>query len=445
MAANADAGRTIREPQEAIRGRRAGGDDRPAFPSKRFWKLVFDSAATAMRPGGCMNVSGFSIQQVCATIPPSGWIVLAPLVAAALAAGSPSPRGLAGEGSGCADSAGLTDDVSSDLRADKGDFAIHFNELGRDRFRLKGELNGRLFDSGVEGLTLRFQMAGLDISGTLNENGNFRTGGEIGPRFRFSVRPETGEFLLSVSRAFVAEEFKTYGVLQTDVVKPGIPVSVPMTLTLGGTDIEFRTVFAYTGSPKSGIGKYRWGKPVGKHGSGLLLFNRAIVEEDREHPQHRFKIQGYLARPDQPRIVRSDSGNWTFSIGSFTQTIPCTAMNAKGKRHIRFSAPKDSYGIKKFSLDTEKMTFYLSTRGILADGATGRGTDFPLVGSSLTSTTFAFSVSLDLDNGETFSASTQVYVKRKKVGMYMWTGLKKPKTGGGGGSKFKWPVPYYFP
>ncbi len=385
-------------------------------------------------------MSGFE-----SSIPRLGRIILA-LLAATVAGSGPAGRMVfGGEESECADSAGLTGDVSSDLRADKGDFAIHFNEAGRDRFRLKGELNGRLLDSGAEGLAIRFRMAGLDISGTLNANGNFRTEGEIGPRFRFSVRPKTGEFLLSVSRVFLAEEFKAFGVLQTDVVKPGIPVSVPMTLTLGGTDMEFRTVFAYTGSAKSGVGKYRWGKPVGKHGSGLLLFNRAVVEEDREHPQHRFKIQGYLARPDQPQIVRSDFGNWTFSIGSFTQTIPCTAMNSKGKRHVRFSAPKGSYGIKKFDLDTKKMKFYLSTRGILADGSTGRGTDFPTVGSPLTSTAFTFAVSLDLDNGEAFSASTRVYVKRKAVGIYEWTGLKKPKTGGGGGSDFKWPVPYYFP
>ena len=295
---------------------------------------------------------------------------------------------------------------------------LDFTQSGNDLVHVGGIVDLSALPAVLTGVTGSVTVGTVSHSFTLDAKGQFKSDATTVPLVQFEVSPKSGLFIYNVSKDDLRADMNALGATD-QTVRPAINVPVPVTVTLAGFAATTTEGIAYTATQgKSGTGTYLFIN-TGQQISGTFLITSFSATEGTfaGAPVHNYAIQGQLSRPNGGNINAPASGQYTFSIGNFSVSLP-TGQFLANRGLLRFISRIGRSGLKRFGLDNTTGRFQIQLIKIPATGASGSG--LPLAGNNTVSVDLNLSFQFDLKAGGHINAGRFIFITRKNASAKGW-------------------------
>jgi PKD repeat protein len=314
----------------------------------------------------------------------------------------------------------VSNGVNADVFANSLGVVLDFAKSNDDSIRFSGFADPSSLPISLAHLTASLTIAGQTYSMTADANGVF-TQVNGPPRISFALSNFSGNFVFSVNAASLASVFAPLGATNTTVGKPGSSIVVPVTFALGDVLYNANITTNYTATAgKSGKLLYQFGT-TGSSDQGYMHIFGAGAAESGNAPNRvdAFAVSGNFGPGGSTGLTKADSGNWTFTIGNYVESIPVTSLTIGSKSTIySFKAPKSKVGIQSLGYDTSNGRFLIEYKLVPAEGNTPSG--MPVSTTTIARADMAFSVDLAVANGPDFQAAAFARLVRSKAGSKKW-------------------------
>ena len=251
---------------------------------------------------------------------------------------------------------------------------VNFAKVHTDTVRLTGIFNTIDFPVYYVFRPITVTVGSNTYSFTVDGTGGFTSAATDQPFINFNVSPFSGIFILTVITDDLSASLAAAGALNATVTKQNI--DLPVSVNFAGMSTSQVIHGLYT-AKEGGAGHfiYSYGTgTTGTPGEGFLRILNATVKEKqtgkvganglKTGPKYDdFSILGLLALPNQPPITAAATGNWTITIGNYTQSIPVSSLKLANNVY-QFKGVKVTHGISSFTIDQRTGEFPGGNQGI---------------------------------------------------------------------------------
>ncbi len=310
--------------------------------------------------------------------------------------------------------------ISSQVALESLAAKLSFTAQNTDSFHLTGLFNTSQIPLYLTGQTVTCTLGTLWFISELLAGGTFTSTTGSKPFITFQLDPGSGFFSLNGSAADLFTALAGTGVINATVKKQ--PVSIPLSLSFAGMSTTQTVSALYTATlSKSGNVGYQLAV-TGAPGEGFFRIENGAATESLSNGKtgnkvDDFAVAGNLTQPGGKTLVIATSGNWTFTVGNYVQSIPVGSFTLANSVYS-FKSLKIASGITQFYFNQKTGAFFLTLKAIPAEGNDPSG--MALSSDIVTRADMAVSVDLALDAGVELQGSGYLRLTRNDITKKKW-------------------------
>ncbi len=296
---------------------------------------------------------------------------------------------------------------------------LDFTNTNNDAVRVGGFVDLSAVTASLTGLAGSVQVGSVSHPFTLDAKGNFKSDAGLTPLVQFSVSNGSGQFVFQSNKDDLRANFDNLGA-KNQTVKPAVIVNVPITVTIGPFSATCTQGMSYRATQdKAGQGTYAF-LGAGKEVSGSFLINKFSAKQAIQGKNglavHSYSIKGQISRPNGGFFLPSETGQFTFKIGTYTVSVPSGQFRGIDN-NLKYVGRAGISGLKKFSIDFNTGIFNLQLLKVPATGL--GGSNLPLSGKDVINVDLNLSLQMDLKD-EHLDGGRYIFITRKNANAKVW-------------------------